>query len=64
MFDNLPIEIDNDIRSDHDTAGFRIPTAENYRTEQERAKLQLRENIAKLPRWRRRLIETALDGSW
>ncbi len=41
-----------------------IPRMENYFVEKERLVREYRESLSKLPRWRRKLIESALDGGW
>ncbi len=64
MFENHHIEIDDEIGSCTKTSEIRNFSAPNYLFEKKRAEHQLKENIAKLPRWRRWIMEIALECGW
>jgi len=62
MFDNPSFE--SQVGSDVDTAHRNTRKVEDYFLDRDKVERQFRERLSKLPRWRRRLIETALDGGW
>lgn len=62
MFDGRFIDDQFDINLD--TGISKAPAGETYAERKARAERDLRESLSKLPRWRRKIIETALNGGW
>jgi len=56
--------IDSQIDTNLDTSLPETPRPERYIADKEILEQAFRERLSKLPKWRRKLINTALDGGW